>query len=283
MTDIGPLSSGNRTSLVPGFAPAVRSPWHDPAWHYIIDLDGTLIRDGAAMPGAAALLEALHGRYAIVSNNSTDTAVSMARKLRKMGLVVAPAQLVLAGEMTVNWLWQTSPGARVYLLGSPVLRRYAQRVGCRLVEQNPDVVLLALDRAFNYRKLLLAVNVLRTGARLIVTNPDLSHPGGNGWRVPETGALLAAVLACADVRPVSIIGKPSDVLFREGLRRLRAKPAQTLMIGDNPATDAAGAVAMGMSYLLLGTGPEAEAETPAQLLETWGTRRTHLHPDISSV
>lgn len=282
MTDFGPSPSGIHTSPVPGFTRAAGSPWRDPAWRYIIDLDGTLIRDGAAMPGAAALLEALHGRYAIVSNNSTDTAVGMSRKLRKMGLVVAPAQIVLAGEMTVNWLWQTSPGASVRLLGSPVLRRYAQRVGCRLVEQDPDVVLLALDRAFNYHKLLLAVNVLRAGARLIVTNPDLSHPGGHGTRVPETGTLLAAVVACAGVHPECIVGKPSDVLFREGLRRLRASPAHTIMIGDNPTTDAAGAVAMGMSYLLLGTGPQAEAETPAQLLETWCTGRTHLQP-LSSV
>jgi len=57
MTDIGPLPSGNPTSHTPGITLAALPPWRDPAWRYIIDLDGTLIRDGAAMSGAAALLE----------------------------------------------------------------------------------------------------------------------------------------------------------------------------------------------------------------------------------
>jgi len=275
--------SDQRAAEVVGIPEPELPPWRAAPWRYILDLDGTLIRNGAALPGAAALLEALQGRYAIVSNNSTDTAVGLSRKLRRMGLAVAPAQLVLAGEMTVNWLRRTSPEARVLLLGSPTLRRYAKRTGCRLVEQDPDVVLLARDPHFDYRKLSLAVNVLRAGARLVVTNPDLSHPGDNGTCVPETGTLLAALTACAEVRPECIIGKPSAGLFREGLRRLQAGPAQALMIGDNPVTDAAGAISLGMSFLLLGTGPGAEAETPAQLLDTWCSGRQALHFRLNSV
>ncbi|MGY2488570.1 HAD-IIA family hydrolase [Cupriavidus sp. CP313] len=275
--------SDQRAAEVVGIPEPQLPPWRAAPWRYILDLDGTLIRNGAALPGAAALLEALQGRYAIVSNNSTDTSVGLSRKLRRMGLAVAPAQLVLAGEMTVNWLRRTSPDARMLLLGSPTLRRYAKRMGCRLVEQDPDVVLLARDPHFDYRKLSLAVNVLRAGARLVVTNPDLSHPGDNGTRVPETGTLLAALTACAEVRPECIIGKPSAGLFREGLRRLQASPAQALMIGDNPVTDAVGAIALGMSFLLLGTGPGAEAETPAQLLNTWCSGRKALHFKLNSV
>ncbi|KAI3595175.1 hypothetical protein D8I24_7796 [Cupriavidus necator H850] len=282
MTDIRRFPSGQRATDDASIPQPALPPWRAPAWRYIVDLDGTLIRNGAAMPGAAALLEALQGRYAIVSNNSTDTAAGMSRKLRRMGLPVAPEQLVLAGEMAVNWLRRTSPEARVLLLGSPALRRHAKRIGCQLVEQGADVVLLARDPDFNYGKLALAANVLRAGARLVVTNPDLSHPGDNGTCVPETGALLAALTACAGVDPECIIGKPADALFHEGLRRLQASPAQALMIGDNPATDAAGAVAMGMSYLLLGTGSGAEAETPAQLLNTWCAGRTALHARLNS-
>ncbi|CAG2134497.1 hypothetical protein LMG31506_01394 [Cupriavidus yeoncheonensis] len=275
--------SDQRVAEMVGIPERGLPPWRAAPWRYIIDLDGTLIRNGAALPGAAALLEALQGRYAIVSNNSTDTSVGLSRKLRRMGLAVAPAQLVLAGEMTVNWLRRTSPDAHVLLLGSPALRRYAQRMGCRLVEQDPDVVLLARDPHFDYRKLSLAVNALRAGARLVVSNPDLSHPGDNGTCVPETGTLLAALTACAEVRPECIIGKPAAGLFREGLRRLQAGPAQALMIGDNPATDAAGAVSLGMSFLLLGTEPGAEAQTPAQLLNTWCSGRQALPFRINTV
>ncbi|WP_316149565.1 HAD-IIA family hydrolase [Cupriavidus sp. BIC8F] len=283
MTITSQCPSDRCAAIVAGVPQPELPPWRAASWRYIVDLDGTLIRNGAALPGAAPLLEALAGRYAIVSNNSTDTAAGLSRKLHRMGLAVAPAHLVLAGEMTVDWLARTSPDARVLLLGSPTLRRHAQRMGCRLVAQGADVVLLARDPCFSYGKLSAAVNALRAGARLVVTNPDISHPGDNGTCVPETGTLLAALTACAEVQPECVIGKPSAALFREGLRRLQARPAQALMIGDNPATDAVGAIAMGMSFLLLGTGPGAEAKTPAQLLDTWCTGRKALPSELNSV
>jgi FMN phosphatase YigB (HAD superfamily) len=63
------------------------------------------------------------------------------------------------------------------------------------------------------------------------------------------------------------VGKPENMLFVEGLRRLHATAAHTLVIGDNPLTDANGAVRMGMRYLLVGRHELADAGSPAQLLQ----------------
>ncbi|MDX3905058.1 MAG: HAD-IIA family hydrolase [Pigmentiphaga sp.] len=249
------------------------TPAHDaqPAWlaahdHFLLDLDGTLVRENEVMEGAAQLLDRLGSRYVVVSNNSTDTARGLARRLSRQGLRIPADRLVLAGQLTIDFLASTRPHARLQLLASRGLRDYARRLGCTLVDERPDLVVLALDKHFSFAKLNAAANAVARGATLIAANPDLYHPGPGNLRIPETGALLRAVTACSGVLPELVVGKPEKMLFAEGLRRLGARPEKTLVIGDNPATDAQGATRLGMRYLLLGSGPLADAASPAGLL-----------------
>lgn len=237
------------------------------ARYFLIDLDGTLVHQKVPADGAAALLGRLAGRYVVVSNNSTHTAAGLARELRAQGLPVPPERLVLAGEQTLHFMAERHGSARIRLVGSPALQQRARVLGCRLVDAAPEFVVLARDERFTYAKLSAIVNDLRSGARLVVTNPDLSHPALRGGVVPETGSLMRAVVDCAGVEPAHVIGKPDALLFREALRRLGAVPADTLVIGDNPQTDALGAARLGMRCLLLGASPQARAASPAALLE----------------
>lgn len=71
------------------------------------------------------------------------------------------------------------------------------------------------------------------------------------------------MVAASGVQPWRVIGKPGPLLFEEGLRRLGAAPATTLVIGDNPATDALGAARLGLDCLLVGAAPGADAPTLA--------------------
>jgi len=248
----------------------------------ILDLDGTLIRGDEVLPGAAALLHAYQGRYVIVSNNSTHTAPLLARQLQQAGLPVKADELVLAGERTVSHLREQHDAARILMLASPALKEHARHLGCRLVEEDAEIVVLARDERFDYAALKLVANEIAHGARLIVSNTDLTHPGPGGAIVPETGSLLQAVQACSGAAPLHVIGKPGTALFQEGLRRLDIAAAQALVIGDNPYTDALGAVAMGMRYLLVGASPHADAATLAQLMRQSGKAHASL-PALSGL
>lgn len=244
---------------------AVNGEWPTRARHLLVDLDGTLVRQQEAIDGAAALLAHFHDRYAIVSNNSTHTAQGLAKRLGRLGLRVPPGRIVLAGELAVRQLAQQHPGARVLLIGSPALQRFARAEGCDLVQESADFVLLALDMHFSHARLAVVANELLRGARLIATNADATHPGPQGRVVPETGALLAAVIAASGQQPWRVIGKPAPLLFEEGLRRLGAEPGSTVVVGDNPLTDAEGAARLGMACLLVGQAPGAVAPTVAGL------------------
>ncbi|MEI2415151.1 HAD-IIA family hydrolase [Orrella sp. JC864] len=252
---------------MPAAAHAPARPWRQEAQGLIVDLDGTLMREDEPMAGASELLHAYAGRFVIVSNNSTHTAPQLARRLARAGLPVVPQDLVLAGEQAVRHLARTSLDRRLLLCGSTGLKRLASTLGCRLVERDAEVVLLALDKSFSYRRLAQLTRELAQGAPLVVTNPDLTHPGPDGQIVPETGALLQALRACVQPAHTHVVGKPGRAMFAEAVGRLHAAGAGRLVvIGDNPDTDAAGAVAMGLPYLLVGPGPHADAPDPAGLL-----------------
>lgn len=236
------------------------------ARHLLVDLDGTLVRQQEAIDGAARLLAHFHDRYAIVSNNSTHTAQGLSVRLRKLGLRVPPERIMLAGELAVRQLAQQHPQARVLLAASPALQRYARAQGCRLVPADADFVLLALDMHFSHARLSVIANELRRGAKLMVTNADATHPGPQGRVVPETGALLAAVVAASGVQPWRVVGKPAPLLFEEGLRCLGASAEGTVVVGDNPLTDGEGAARLGLACVLVGESPGAVAPTVAGLL-----------------
>lgn len=237
--------------------------------HFILDLDGTLVQGMDVLDGAPDVLRLLGSRYVIVSNNSTHSCAELSADLRRNGLDVPADKLVLAGPMAVDMVARDHAGARTLLLGSDSIKRQARAAGLRLVDDGADIVLLARDTGFTYDKLVRAANEVRRGAHLVVTNPDLSHPGRGGAVVPETGSLLQALIACARPETVQLIGKPEPWLFEEAMRRLDATADTCLMVGDNPDTDAAGARKLGIPCLLLvggnGTGAPGVAALAQRL------------------
>ena len=234
---------------------------------FVVDLDGTLVHGRTVIPGAADLIRQIDDRFVIVSNNSTHSACGLATELAAAGLEIPDSRIILAGVMAVQRVALDYPGARVLLIGSPALRREADRAGLILVQDGADVVLLGRDEAFSYDKLALAANEIRRGATLVACNPDRYHPGANGLLVPETGALMQAIIACASPPNVRVIGKPQPDLFQEAVRRLNSTPAACVMIGDNPETDAAGAARLGMPHLLVGSGTECDASDLVDLTQ----------------
>lgn len=238
----------------------------DPCWRAILcDLDGCLIAGDRALPGAQRLVEAAGERLWIVSNNSTDTESTHAARIAAAGLPVPAERIVLAGVAALEWVAAARPGARVALhVGAPVADR-GQALGLRREDARPDLVLLGRCAGFDYGVLVRISAQLRRGAELVVTNADGAHPGPGGVPVPETGALLAALLAVVPGHAYRLIGKPGPLLFERALAGAGVAPGDALMIGDNPATDGQGARAAGIAFTavpanagvasLLGSGP----------------------------
>lgn len=228
----------------------------------IFDLDGTLVSGDRPLPGAVALLAGLRRPHVIASNNSSDTAETLAARLQGLGFCVGPDRLILAGEVALQEVARRFAGAEVLLLASPALHRRAQACGIRTVARGGDLVLVCRDPGFDYAALTAAAESLARGAALMAANPDLHHPGPAGVPVPETGSLLAAIMAAGGRSEAEIIGKPQPLLLRRALERLGMPAARALLVGDNPDTDGAGARRLGIPFLLV--GPEGGTGSPVR-------------------
>lgn len=219
----------------------------------LLDWDGCVAINNRILPGARRLIAQHVDRVAIISNNSTHLPVDFADILAQHGLAVPEDRIFMAGVEALREVARRG-FRRVMLLSAPKMKRFARDLGIPLVRSDPDLVLLMRDARFTYTKLERAANALRDGARLIVANADNSHPGADNQLVPETGALLAALLACTgNARPdMRIIGKPGPLLFELACNSLAIRPNEAVMIGDNPETDGEGALSFGIRPILIG-------------------------------
>jgi HAD superfamily hydrolase (TIGR01450 family) len=232
----------------------------------LCDLDGCLVSGETVLQGAPAFIEGAGARLMVLSNNSTDTTASLSMRLARGGLSVVPERMVLAGVAAVELVARRSPGARVFVCGSGATVGYAAACGLQVYENTPEYVILTRDTGFTYGRLQAVLGHLTHGARLVVANVDATHPGANGVPVPETGALLAAVRECLPGQEFEVVGKPEPALFRVALERLGVGPDEAVLVGDNPATDGAGAKAAGVDFIQIGKGDGARFRDLAGLV-----------------
>lgn len=222
----------------------------------LIDLDGCLAFGDRPDPAAARFLDMLEGRYAVLSNNSTDTHDSLAARLGRTGLNVDARRILLAGEVMIDELASLGDGSPVALFATKSIRDYAVASGLTLVRpgQTPGTVAVARDLALTFDDLNAMLRYLHGGANLVVSNPDLTHPGEDFVPVVETGALLALLEACLPGLRPRIVGKPEPLMFRRALQRYGASPGRSVMVGDNPSTDGLGALRAGIPAIMVGPG-----------------------------
>ncbi|MDX2222516.1 MAG: HAD hydrolase-like protein [Rhodospirillaceae bacterium] len=220
----------------------------------LLDWDGCVAIANRPRPAALAFIARNVHRCAIVSNNSTHLPGDIADILEADGVAFPSSRIFLAGAEAVA----RAVPARVptMVVGNPRLKARGRELGLTMSDSDVGQVVLLRDTKFTYARLQRAVTALRAGARLIVANPDQTHPGPDGGIVPETGALLAAIEACLDTADLDmeIVGKPAPHLFSRACASLDTRPEHAVMIGDNPLTDAAGAGALDMPSILVEPG-----------------------------
>lgn len=218
----------------------------------LVDWDGCLALDNRPGDAAISFLREHGSRVAILSNNSTLLPGDFVGILAAHGVPFPEHRILLAGVEALQCAAETAP-ASVMILGAARMRDHAAHLGLRIVEKDAEVVVLLRDTELTLGRIEHAVNTLEAGARLIVANPDLTHPGPDGRLVPETGAILASLLACVNVPPsqMQIVGKPDPRMFMKACAILGISPGKAIMIGDNPATDIDGANAAGLGAILV--------------------------------
>ena len=229
---------------------------------YIFDLDGTVFLGDALLPTVGETIAALRGYgmpVVFLSNNPTRTRAEYIAKLTRLGLDVAPDDIIHSSLVMANFLRRRMPGARLFVVGEEPLKTELQAAGFELTEdpRRVDAVIASFDRTFAYRKLQIAFDAIRAGARFFATNADRFCPVPGGGE-PDAAAMIAAIEACTDTRVEAVVGKPSPYTIEAILDRLHVPPEGCIMIGDRLETDVTMALNAGMAGALVLTGATDE-------------------------
>lgn len=234
----------------------------------LVDLDGTVYRGDSLLPGVRDGLTALAEAgvaTAFLSNNATKRPAAYREKLAGFGIEVPADRVCTSAAITADYLAEDHATDGIYVAGEAPLTAELRAAGLSVVEEPAatDVVLLSLDRGFDYGTL---ADVLAAdedgGVTVYATNPDRTCPVEDG-EIPDCGAMIGAVEGLLGRRIDAVLGKPSPVAVDVVLDRLGLDPSDCLIVGDRLETDVAMGAAAGMTTVLVLSGVTDEADVAA--------------------
>lgn len=227
------------------------------------DLDGVVWRGETPIEGSAAAITLLRDaglRVVFLTNNSSGRVADNVARLAASGVDADPADVASSAQAAAALLATThAPGDRVLACAGPGVVEALATHGLEVVDALPaEAVVVGWHQTFDFERLRLAADGVRSGARFVATNLDPTYPGSEGL-LPGAGSLVAAVQTAGGRRP-EVAGKP-ELPMAELVRARYANPV--VMIGDRPSTDGEFAAALGVPFALVLSGiAGASSEEP---------------------
>lgn len=228
---------------------------------FIIDMDGVIYHGNRLLKGAAEFVAWLtrEGKaYLFLTNSSERSPAELSQKLARLGITVSPEHFYTSALATAAFIASQKPGGSAFVIGEPGLINALYDAGYTMNNVNPDYVIVGEGRGYSLEALDRAVKLVRNGARLIGTNPDLNGPAEDGI-VPACGALVAPIelaAACKAYFP----GKPNPLMMRHALKRLGATREETVIVGDRMDTDIVAGVESEIETVLVLSGVTGQAD-----------------------
>lgn len=223
--------------------------------HYLIDMDGVLLKGTTPIPGADEFIKRLQAQgteYLVLTNNPMYTPRDLAHRMGIIGLDVPPERIFTSAMATARFLRSQEPDGTAFVVGESGLTEAIHGIGYVITEHDPDYVVLGETHSYVLERITRAIRLVAHGAHFIATNPDPVGPTESGI-VPACGA-MAALIEKATGKTPFFVGKPNPLMMRTALNYLGVHSENTVMIGDRMDTDIIAGVESGMETILVLSG-----------------------------
>jgi phospholysine phosphohistidine inorganic pyrophosphate phosphatase len=236
----------------------------------LLDMDGVLYNDQAAIPGAAEAVRWLASRdipLLFVTNTSSRGRYALALKLRGFSIEADIAHIHTPCVAARTWLATHADGP-VALFMRDAARGEFQGLP-QVVNEAPEecgaVVIGDLGDAWDYDTLNRAFRLLyyHPNAKLIALGMTRYWRTSSGLCL-DVGPYVAA-LEYATGRTPMVFGKPAPAFFQAAAEQLELTPKEVLMVGDDVRVDVGGAQAAGLRGALVRTGKFCEADLAGEV------------------
>ncbi|HOE61536.1 MAG TPA: HAD-IIA family hydrolase [Kiritimatiellia bacterium] len=221
----------------------------------ICDMDGVIYHGNALLPGTRPFIDWLRQSktpFLFLTNSSERSPRELSEKLSRLGVLIEESHFYTSAMATAAFLASQTPGGSAYVIGQPGLIHALYEAGFSINDVNPDYVVVGETPMYTYETIKKSVSLVRNGAKLIGTNPDLTGPVEHGI-IPACGALVAPIELATGMKAY-FVGKPNPLMMRSALRLLGCPRESALIVGDRMDTDILSGIEAGMQTVLVLSG-----------------------------
>lgn len=246
---------------------------------FICDMDGVIYHGNQLLPGVEEFVNWLRQNdkeYLFLTNNSSFSPRELREKMLRLGLDIGVEHFYTSALSTARFLAEQNPGGSAYVIGEAGIINALYEAGYSMNDINPDYVVISETRTYNYDTLVKAINLVRGGAKLIGTNPDLTGPVEGGI-VPGTGSLVAPI-ELSTGKKAYFVGKPNPLMMRNAISRIGVTREETVIVGDRMDTDIVAGVEAKIDTVLVLSGVTARGE-----IENFAYRPTYTLDGVGDI
>ena len=227
--------------------------------YFLLDMDGTFYLGNSLIEGSLGFLDKLKKQgkdFVFLTNNSSKNKYAYQKKLSIMGCDVDAERIFTSGEATTIHLGNFAPRAKIFLLGTELLKEEFESSGFTIVNGTdvlPEYVVLGFDTTITYDKLWKACDLIRNDIPYIATHPDINCPLEQGKVMPDAGAMIEFIAASTGKRP-QVVGKPNKDIIDAMCTKYNYKKSEIAIVGDRLYTDIKTGANAGITCVLVLTG-----------------------------
>ncbi len=220
----------------------------------LFDIEGVIVTSWKPVPGAADVLARLREdgvTRAFLTNTTSRTRAAIARSLTDLGMPVDPDEIVTAAGLTAEYVRQTYPGRRCWVLNDGDIEDDLE--GIVQDDVDPEVVVLGgAGRHYDHRSLSRVADLMLGGVPVVAMHRAMSWQTDDGLRL-DTGSYLAGLEELTG-RTAVTVGKPSMRGFLVAADLMGAEPDSIVVVGDDLAGEVIPGQRLGMTGVLVRTG-----------------------------
>jgi HAD superfamily hydrolase (TIGR01450 family) len=228
---------------------------------FFIDIDGVLC-DGPNLieggPQSLSFLRSQSSRFLLVTNTTRMSALDIEYKLNDIGYKITGEEIFPVSQATVEYVNSKYGHAHCFLIGDENLDSLFRSHGHTVTrnEEPVDAVVIGQAQWAHFGEIDIARRLVEAGAEPVAMHKDPTWPDGGIIRI-GLGPIVAALQSAISGK-ITLIGKPETAFFEMALTRAGYQRSNTIMIGDSPQTDIAGAISAGLKTLQVRTGNGAD-------------------------
>lgn len=224
---------------------------------FIFDMDGVLFRGNMAIKGAKEAIDILRAcgkKLVFLTNNSTRAREDYAERIKKLGFDIELSEIIPATYATARYVAENYRNKRAFVIGSLGLIKELLLADIRLTDkrENADILITGSDLSITYEKITIATNILLEDKPWITTNTDKLYPA-ESMITPGTGFIVGSLQYITGKKPI-IIGKPSEEIVNQAIKKAGARRKNCIIIGDIIESDVLAGKNAGIATALVLSG-----------------------------